>query len=708
MAKRTSSIVAAVAVALLVGGLVFAMMRLYKEGDAGGSESTPTLSGWQVLNAVPSDAAAVFLFDGSHKAAKVLADSTGLLGALIAPDNPAVMTYLQALGRRKTAVSIHNSGSLVPLVVTEATAADTALTALAARAGLKTLLREGLLLASRSETFVNAGARHLEGGMSVLGTRDLPELVKSVSGPAVLFVSHAHASKLLQVYGGASARPHAFFVKELTPWSAWVLPNPADRQLEWKGTALPGESVASYFAAFEAYPAQDPAFPEVLPYFTASALSVPVPDAEQFLAARRRYEDGAGRLAAFDKAVRTKGGRPLSPEDWFRSLQPREVVKARFATEDGVTHEALLVRGGKDARLGNEADNPYQGCLALLLGPDFAVTDTVCASVGSRWTVYADLPAVRAFADKAFLEYTLKNRLADASVQLPQGFVAYASLTDGPQVLDRFFGERLAAALRRLVSGAGYAPATASLVTAGERPQMQLRIETRALKGSRVQVLERDTTVVIPTGLFPVKNHQTGETNYLYQNSHLSICLNDQDNKGVWGIPFKEPLCGRVQSIDYYQSKKIQFLFCAGDKLYLLDRLGHWVNGFPVALPKAVLLGPDVYDFTGAGGYTVMVLHKDNTLERYNLHGKKPEGWKGIAAPETVKNLPELVETSKGGRYWAVRTSVRTLIYPFEGGEPLVAEQGGKMIKPDAVLSPTSKGVSAECYDGRTRDFKLN
>ena len=236
---------------------------------------------------------------------------------------------------------------------------------------------------------------------------------------------------------------------------------------------------------------------------------------------------------------------------------------------------------------------------------------------------------------------------------------------------------------------------------------MHIQLDTRALKGTKVQVLERDTTVVVPTGLFPVTNYTTGQTNYLYQNAHLSICLNDENNKGVWGIPFKDPLCGRVQSIDYYNNKKIQFLFCAGDKLYLLDRLGHWVNGFPVSLGKPVLLGPDAYDFTGAGGYTVMVLHKDNTLERYNLHGRKPEGWKGIRAPETVKNLPELIET-RGKRYWAVRTSIQTLIYPFEGGEPLYKAEGGRMLKPDTPLTPVPKGVSATCYDGKTRDIKLN
>ena len=708
MAKKTGSIVAVTAVALLVAGIAFAIISLYKGGDSKAGEGASVPSDLSVLRAVPSDAAAVFLFDGSNKAAKVLADSTGLLQALISPDNPALMAYLQAVGRRKVAVSLHNSGSLVPLVVTEASAADSLVLAIAAKAGLQTLKKEGFILASRSETYVNAGGRHMDGGMSVLSTRNLQELAGAVSAPAVLFVSHSHAAKLLQVYGSKEVRSHSSFVKDLTAWSAWTVQEHSGKQLEIRGTALPGEAAGSFFAAYGGYPSQEALFPEVLPYYTASALSVPVPDVNLFFEARRKAEDGAGSLGAFNKNLKAKAGRPLSPEEWFRSLQPKEVVRASFMGQDGIGHTALLVRTGKDCKLGAEASNPYRGCLELILGAGFSVTDTSCASVGNHWSVFADLPTVRAFADKTLRDYTLKNRLADASVSLPQGFVAYASLSDSPEVLGHLLNQQVSAPLQNFVSGAGFAPAVASLAFEGDRPSMRLNLETRVLKGNKVQVLERDTTVLIPTGFFPVKNHQSGETNYLYQNNHLSICLNDENNKGVWGIPFKEPLCGRVESIDYYNSKKYQFLFCAGNKLYLLDRLGHWVNGFPVALPKPVLLGPDAYDFTGACGYTVMVLHKDNTLERYNLHGQKPEGWKGIAAPETVKNLPELVETTKGKRYWAVRTSVRTLLYPFEGGEPLVAGEGGKMIKPDAVLTPTSKGVSAECYDGKTREYKLN
>ena len=706
MGKR-STVVAVVALAILLSGIVLAVVRLYRTTPGEVSSTTPAPAGWSVLKAIPSDANAVMVFDGSSKAARLMADSTGFVQGFLAPDNKAFMNFLSSLGRKRVAVSLHNSGSLVPLVAAEAVPADSMVLALAAKAGLKTLEKDGFLLASRSETFINAAVRHMDEETSILGVRHLQDLVRGISGPAVIFLSHAQAGKLVQTYGGTAYRPHTTFVKDLTSWSAWSFQEADKDHVLLKGAALPGEASGSYFQAYQGTPVARPEFPDVLPYYTRTALSVPVADADAWLAARRSFEDGCGRLAKYNKGIKSKDNRPLTPEAWFQALQPREVVCASFMGEDGIQREVLLVRSAKDQKLGKERSNPYRGCLALLLGEEFKAVDTTCASVNSRWTVYSDLPTVRLFQDKSFLDYSLKDRLSDASVDLPEGFVCYASFSDAPEMPSQLFADNLATPLQNFVRGAGFAPATASLDLSGERPAFRLRVDTRALKGTKVQVLERDTVVVVPTGLFPVVNYTTGQTNYLYQNAHGSICLNDESGKGVWGIPFKETLCGRVQCIDYYNNKKLQFLFCGGSKLFLLDRLGHWVNGFPVNLPKPVLLGPDAYDFTGIGGYTVMVLHTDNTLERYNLHGQKPEGWLGIKAPETVKNLPELLVV-KEKRFWAVRTSVRTLIYPFQGGEALTKEEGGKMIKPDAVLTPTSKGVSAECYDGRTRDFKLN
>ena len=706
MGKKTT-IVAVTVLALLLAGIALAISNLYKPVSGKEAVQNTAPSGWSVLRAIPSDATAVMVFDGSSKAQRILADSTGLVQGLLAQDNAALMPLLQALGNRHLAVSLHNSGALVPLVAAVSSPSDSTLQTLAAQAGLKTKEADGYFLASRSETFINASARHLGEGTSILGTRHLQELVRTVSGPAVLFISHSHAPKLLQMYAGKGYQQEAAFVKNLTAWSAWMVQDSGKDHILIKGSALPGESSGSYFAAFQGSEAQAPEFPDALPYFTSTAVSLPISDVDAFLEGRRRFEDGNGRLVRYNKALIARDGRKLTAEEWFRSLQPKEVVRASFRDSDGLLHQAVLVRSAQNLKLGKESKNEYKGVLATVLGEDFSLPDSVCTPVGARWSVFADLPTVRLFQDRSFLDYTLKNRLADASVSLPQGTVVYASLGDAPEVAQELLKDNLGQPVQEFVRGAGYAPAMASLDLQGDKPALRLQLDTRVLKGTKVQVLERDTTVVIPTGLFPVTNHATGQTNYLYQNAHLSICLNDENNKGVWGIPFKEPICGRVQTIDYYNTGKLQFLFCAGDKLYLLDRLGHWVKDFPVSLGKPVLLGPDAYDFTGAGGYTITVLHKDNSLERYNLHGQKPEGWKGIYAPEKVKNLPELVET-RGKRYWIVRTSVQTLLYPFDGGEPLYKAEGGKMLKPDAVVMPTGKGVSAECYDGKVRDIKLN
>ena len=179
MAKR-STIAAIVLVAVLLAGIVYAVTKLYTDMPQEENIPTPAPSGWSVLRAVPSDAAAVLVFDGSSKSAHILADSTGLLQAVVAPGNDAFMAFIQSLGRRKMAVSLHNSGTLVPLVTAQIQPTDTLAKQLAAKAGLKTAEKEGFLIASRSETFVNASVRHITEGLSILGTGHLQNLVGKV------------------------------------------------------------------------------------------------------------------------------------------------------------------------------------------------------------------------------------------------------------------------------------------------------------------------------------------------------------------------------------------------------------------------------------------------------------------------------------------------------------------------------------------------
>ena len=224
----------------------------------------------------------------------------------------------------------------------------------------------------------------------------------------------------------------------------------------------------------------------------------------------------------------------------------------------------------------------------------------------------------------------------------------------------------------------------------------------------KAPLYDRDNTVAVPEGPFKVVNSQTGLINTFYQNKQMSICLRDENGKDLWGVPFDKPICGTAGNVDVFQNGKLQIAFGAGSRLYIIDRLGRYVKGYPVDLGKEILIGPQVYDFNDSGTYSLMVLHGDNTVEMYTLKGKKMPSWKTIAPQnQTIKELPELLEVGEG-RYWIVRTSLQTLIYPSDGGEPLTCNTGDKMAMPDCeVILTEDNNVQLTCYDGKRRTIKL-
>ena len=62
MGKRFT-IVAVAALALLIAGIVLAVLRLYKNGPEAPVATETTPASWSVLKAIPSDANAVWVFD---------------------------------------------------------------------------------------------------------------------------------------------------------------------------------------------------------------------------------------------------------------------------------------------------------------------------------------------------------------------------------------------------------------------------------------------------------------------------------------------------------------------------------------------------------------------------------------------------------------------------------------------------------------------
>lgn len=101
--NRRTTIIAITAIALMLSGIVFAVSRLYGTDKPAAAGRQAAESGeWSLLRAVPSDAAVIFCFDGSRQSRRVVADSTGILQAFLAPENRAVMDFLSFCSGNRT------------------------------------------------------------------------------------------------------------------------------------------------------------------------------------------------------------------------------------------------------------------------------------------------------------------------------------------------------------------------------------------------------------------------------------------------------------------------------------------------------------------------------------------------------------------------------------------------------------------------------
>lgn len=670
--NRKTLIVCLSVLAVLVGVTVFALTSLYSGRRKPVSKARSSrVEG--VLDAVPTDAALVILLDGSRGARRLAADSTGIMKALLGSSD-SFMGYLSRVSGKKTAVSLHNSGALVPLVVTELHKADsTSLSSYrsaADSAGMAVSYAEtpGLLVSSVSETLVATALRHLEGGYSVLDSDGFQDALSAANASNVLLLSGGGMEKLFRNYVSRDYRKMSGFARSFARWSALKLTEVSPKAITLEGSAAVSDS--DYLSSFHAQTPSDAAFPEVLPYATLSAVSVRVSDTGSYLEGYSRFSESRFGTVRFD-------------EDWIKRLAIKEIVRARIDVE-GTVREVGLMLTGADMKM-KKGVHPWtrSADLAAAYGQVFSTAeDTCCAPLG-KWTVFGTEASVQPFTDGKFLKKTLRDRLKEDGIDsIPSdGAVYYTDLTPG--VVSKVFLRPLDAPLRDRVSDSGDHPLVVSAGMRDGRARLSLHL-TRSGKEA-VETILRDTVVVVPKGPFTVRNSQTGKDNTLYQNAHLSLCLKDENGRDQWGVPFREPICGCVENIDYYANGRIQFLFAAGSKLYLIDRLGRFVTGFPAELGKEVLLGPSVYDFTGAHGYRAVVLHKDNTLEMYNLHGVKPEGWLGIHPGDRILALPELIRDGEH-QYWRVQTSRGTLLYGFYGGEPLSKKEANSILKRTKTL----------------------
>ncbi|NOX86283.1 MAG: hypothetical protein GXO86_10020, partial [Chlorobi bacterium] len=109
-----------------------------------------------------------------------------------------------------------------------------------------------------------------------------------------------------------------------------------------------------------------------------------------------------------------------------------------------------------------------------------------------------------------------------------------------------------------------------------------------------------------------------------------------------------------IFQVDYYKNGKIQYLFNTKDFIYLIDKNGDAVTGYPKKLNPYATNGISVFDYDGKKNYRILIALADKKVHNYQLNGKAVKGWKYPRMKQIVTE--PVTRLLSGGRDYIIIT----------------------------------------------------
>ncbi len=124
-----------------------------------------------------------------------------------------------------------------------------------------------------------------------------------------------------------------------------------------------------------------------------------------------------------------------------------------------------------------------------------------------------------------------------------------------------------------------------------------------------------------------VINHNTSEKEIFIQDDNHVIYLISNTGEILWQRKLEGKILGEVAQIDIYKNEKLQLLFNTDSLVYLIDRNGKNVTGYPIQLESTSSAPLSAMDYDSNRNYRILVPTKDGNVLNFEASGKPVKGW---------------------------------------------------------------------------------
>lgn len=137
-----------------------------------------------------------------------------------------------------------------------------------------------------------------------------------------------------------------------------------------------------------------------------------------------------------------------------------------------------------------------------------------------------------------------------------------------------------------------------------------------------------------------LRNHNNQKLDIALQDENHQLYLISRKGEVFWQRRLDGPIIGDIRQIDIYRNNKLQMVFNTQNKLWVIDRLGRNVEGFPIKLPSESTAPVGVFNYDEARNYR-LVVPCGKKLINYNVKGEQVKGWQFKGAKTPIISEPQ-------------------------------------------------------------------
>lgn len=152
------------------------------------------------------------------------------------------------------------------------------------------------------------------------------------------------------------------------------------------------------------------------------------------------------------------------------------------------------------------------------------------------------------------------------------------------------------------------------------------------------------------------------------------LYLLKSDGSLLWKKRIDEQVVGDIQCVDYFRNHKYQLFFTTKRSVYLIDKNGEVVDGFPILLPSPATAAASLFDYDNNGENRIFVPVADGRVLLYDKNGKEVKGWKFTTTGGVVSS-PIGYFRIKGKDYITIHDGLKFYFLDRRGRGRIVADK---------------------------------